>query len=556
MPPRYPTLAQVLGNNWRYRTLAQVVLARNVVNVEDIDRFVQTVGVQEDEPIRQWLNSNLRKYLIRDYEEARQVHQTDPTSPPWLQKALDEGKEIFRVQIDKPLRDKIRHVIDYLKSEQAPAKLDALTVPEALKQSDAWTKQLTKKKVDQGEALEGEKIFKKYSDGFTWRDLTSEATLSQEGTKMGHCVGSYWRNVNSGNVQILSLRDPQNEPHVTIEVGLHGHGADTSKSVNQIKGKGNAEVVEKYHSYVKDLLLTDFKTADVDSRDLSNAGLIKLDGKVQDIEVVKNKPKLIKKVVQQMFHNLSKDGEGSEISLEGDDVWLYGTYPEEFSQKLKDLGAKVDLPSMEDFDYYSDVDDLEYLDCTQLIDSLQKDNPLTYAKIQEAVKQVERETDSSPSKGYSNGDWYKQHADELPEDLIQALRDAAHDGHQVGTEDEMYKMIVRELEGIEFPNGESTVLSDGKFYLVVPLARIFNNLSENGAGSGYHLETETPIGKDWSYDNGFDESAAIERFPERLHDTGYMVPEPEKKKVSKKVGKKRHKKPAAKPTKKAAKKKK
>jgi hypothetical protein len=45
-----------------------------------------------------------------------------------------------------------------------------------------------------------------------------EKALKYEGDVMGHCVGGYCFDVESGRTQIYSLRDKKGEPHVTIEV--------------------------------------------------------------------------------------------------------------------------------------------------------------------------------------------------------------------------------------------------------------------------------------------------------------------------------------------------
>ena len=190
---RYPAIQNLIEPLWAYPVLAEIVLARNVINVDEIEKFVNEFRTEKPS-VDKWLRANLRNWLIRDSEAGELKLKPDEPGlkelPSWAKKAVEQGEALYDVVIDKPLRDKIDHVIDYLKSDDAPKRLDALTVPEAMKQADAWTKMLTKKKVNPLDAAEGEKIIKKYPDGFTWRELTNEAALSREGTEMGHCVGS------------------------------------------------------------------------------------------------------------------------------------------------------------------------------------------------------------------------------------------------------------------------------------------------------------------------------------------------------------------------------
>ncbi len=59
---------------------------------------------------------------------------------------------------------------------------------------------------------------------------------------MGHCVGgkNYKSKIKNKQSLILSIRDKNNTPHVTIEVDVK------SRSVVQKFGKGNKPPIEKY----------------------------------------------------------------------------------------------------------------------------------------------------------------------------------------------------------------------------------------------------------------------------------------------------------------------
>ena len=76
-----------------------------------------------------------------------------------------------------------------------------------------------------------------YPDGWNMVNVNSENDLDVEGAKMHHCVSGYWDNVRSGTSRIYSLRNPQNQPMVTIEV--------QGKKVIQIKGPSNAKVTDE-----------------------------------------------------------------------------------------------------------------------------------------------------------------------------------------------------------------------------------------------------------------------------------------------------------------------
>ena len=217
-----------------------LLIERNVLNQDEIQQAISRLLSRARKPeVEKWVKSNVRNYLITDHEEVEPVTNAEPDSPAWLRAALSRGDEVVNVEISRAFMDKLLHVIDYLNSPQADFDLARLSVPDALDKADDWTHELTKKKVS-AEAEKGEEVVKKYPDGFTWKKVSSEAALDREGKLMGHCVGSYCDQVSSGDTVIYSLRDQKNEPHCTIEV--------TKGKVEQIKGKQNKEVVEKYQS--------------------------------------------------------------------------------------------------------------------------------------------------------------------------------------------------------------------------------------------------------------------------------------------------------------------
>jgi hypothetical protein len=67
-------------------------------------------------------------------------------------------------------------------------------------------------------------IPKQYDDGYKWVELKhdtdpkkTQVALKSEGEMMGHCVGGYCPEVESGEIKIYSLRGPDGKSHVTIE---------------------------------------------------------------------------------------------------------------------------------------------------------------------------------------------------------------------------------------------------------------------------------------------------------------------------------------------------
>jgi len=62
-------------------------------------------------------------------------------------------------------------------------------------------------------------------DGIEAVSLCNAAELAEEGRRMQHCVGSYWRHCFLGESHIVSLRNPNGVSLSTIEICLSGNGA-------------------------------------------------------------------------------------------------------------------------------------------------------------------------------------------------------------------------------------------------------------------------------------------------------------------------------------------
>lgn len=95
-----------------------------------------------------------------------------------------------------------------------------------------------------------------FPDGYRIVKVMSANNLEVEGNKMRHCVGSYANQVQEGSVQIYSLRDAENEPHVTVEI-------DSNDWVNQIKGVANSEPKPEYKAKLREWFTAkkEFKTS-------------------------------------------------------------------------------------------------------------------------------------------------------------------------------------------------------------------------------------------------------------------------------------------------------
>ena len=147
-------------------------------------------------------------------------------------------------------------------------QLASYDLPRAMNESNKWHEEEAAK--GGGNGYEEKNIVHSFSNGWTIREVRTERDLQVEGNLMGHCVGSYCGPVQRGDSTIFSLRDPQNAPHVTIEmegraqmnngVPITYFNSDPEEKRNwrdawevvQIQGKGNAEPIPEYKAMIKE----------------------------------------------------------------------------------------------------------------------------------------------------------------------------------------------------------------------------------------------------------------------------------------------------------------
>ena len=230
------------------------------------------------EQIKKWLDSNYQNYIRKNPTKA--MAQSD----------LD-------------------HIVDWMSSPEAESylsRLDRVSVPTALDLANRWTEKMNKtnaKKLATQNDRQGVEVVYEFKDGYSFVKLHSQEAFQNEGVKMGHCVASYYSSYSQEqDLEIYSLRGPDNEPHCTIEF------TKSNRFIEQIKGKANTEVVEKYHKYVVEFL-NQFEFDNIYSYDLQNINALYFGNYVlwnQDMpaELVVNKTLTVEKA--NFIHTFDK----------------------------------------------------------------------------------------------------------------------------------------------------------------------------------------------------------------------------------------------------------
>lgn len=267
---------------------------RNALNADQLKRAITARSqVRGDtEPVRRWLLNHFYRHLVSNFEPARRIHTLQDTAvvqgetplPPWLTRYFDNlegaanhtaGTPLVWVDPDDPkVLEQEALLVEFLGSRQGTAlegKLDRINCPQALQQ---WQKEHAQMAVraeqgwrkSQPEAL---RVAVACAD-HTWVELVPQCPLLRsemafESYVMRHCLGQfanrkalvggygerYAQAVEQGHMRVFSLRDAQNQPHITVSITLQPNGALT---VDQVKGKQNRPPVERYYQPLLALL--------------------------------------------------------------------------------------------------------------------------------------------------------------------------------------------------------------------------------------------------------------------------------------------------------------
>jgi hypothetical protein len=221
-------------------TVAQASLSmlRNGVYVDFDDEVdaMRDIIARKNNAVQEMFKC-LREQKMTQYLRQITNLTDDPYKIEWVKRTLGNYLE---KNFNESSGD-IEHVIDYI--AQTSKRISKMSYPQAKANAQKWTKALIKKG---DKALCGEaKTVMRLADGYSIVKLVDEESYRFEGNRMGHCVADYY---GRESVSIYSLRDKDNQPHCTIEY------RPEEKEVNQIKGKNNQHVPEKYHEYVWEFL--------------------------------------------------------------------------------------------------------------------------------------------------------------------------------------------------------------------------------------------------------------------------------------------------------------
>lgn len=256
----------------------------NVLNVEDVERELRKFAVHAVHPkVNQWVMTVARNHMLgkmneRDADMNYRVYNPElwkqtpeltlapprhtdmpPPSrlPPWAVEALARGEVLHwfdPVQVRRrPIWQALDVVITWFnmwpRADTRLRRIDRISFDVAINGSAMWFQHL------QANIWEYVKdkppVIRKYEDGYHWVKLVTALHFEREGRLQNHCVGNgnYFNSWRNARTEYYSLRDKNNKPHVTIEVGLSGH--PQTKCVLQCKGHSNQKPAPSYQRYIR-----------------------------------------------------------------------------------------------------------------------------------------------------------------------------------------------------------------------------------------------------------------------------------------------------------------
>jgi len=201
----------------------------------DFSKEIQALNMKFDDEMVKWILP-----MIRIRRKTMTYEESAPEYKEWFSNMMGAYSELGR---------KLSEIKDW-KNANDNVQISSHTLEQAIAASDQWHKMMAEKGqnliYEEKNIVYGPNWDNEEFNGWTVQEVRSENDLKVEGNRMHHCVAGFCDAVESGEKKIFSLRDPGNEPHVTMEV------SPDMKEAAQIQGKSNSEPKPLYKSMIKE----------------------------------------------------------------------------------------------------------------------------------------------------------------------------------------------------------------------------------------------------------------------------------------------------------------
>ncbi len=247
-------------------------IGRNVINIKEINDSINSYCKEKNLPkeIQTWLLKNFLRWLINHFSHVKVVQSNEvfysllkrPT-PSWFLPQSTKVKFIYIDNKHHKFIELLDKTTEYLSSiyPKSSYKFSRMTVEQVLiKWQEDHNKMLNKKRLfieTSGEALEHIFSFGNFNVvKFLSKNEELSLEMSNESSSMQHCLGEF-DDIKSGKggygeyyidlirenkIELYSIRDEKNRPHVTIAT----YKENSKLWLDQIKGKQNRSPIEIY----------------------------------------------------------------------------------------------------------------------------------------------------------------------------------------------------------------------------------------------------------------------------------------------------------------------
>jgi|TARA_R110000851_G_scaffold85152_3_gene185346 hypothetical protein len=201
----------------------------------------------DSEDIESWVLDIVKK--IHDLGEMFGTHKYDV----WIAKEVKRDEVVILRSIELQL------IIDW--ALESNTNIMQFDFDEALKQQEEWHEKMasiTENTIIKIPNVNQDRIIYITNDKRFFLYVLDISDLMYEGTMMNHCVkgNNYKTKVKSKKSIILSLRDINNKPHVTLEIAISkDKKGEYSGRVIQQYGKANQIPKKKYREALKECVL-------------------------------------------------------------------------------------------------------------------------------------------------------------------------------------------------------------------------------------------------------------------------------------------------------------
>ena len=219
---------------------------------------------------KKWLLANFKNWLLKSSADLHQLPYL-PRNATEQQKKAFSFNDLYDVRLSPRTQTMLEHILDFFKNHPNPPRLERMSVDNVVQAADDAVSRYNAAQAKQARQVEdnpGVKTLMEFHGGYRFVELTNQKALDREGSLMGHCVGSlHGCYIKDQSRRIFSLRDAENEPHVTIEVTSH------DMETTEIKGRSNDAPVRRYWPMIHEFIAKYGIKVDNDYR---NIGLLNI----------------------------------------------------------------------------------------------------------------------------------------------------------------------------------------------------------------------------------------------------------------------------------------